>query len=308
MSFPRHPARLRALALGATLLLPPAVHAQATARPGADTAAVFTDPRLRVFLDCQNVGCDRNFFLIELPFALWTQDRLDADVHLLITRLNTAAGGGEYTLSFNGQRRFASRVDTLRTFLPPNTSDDMRRRELARVAKVGLAPFAMRLPGGERFSVRYDAPADAPAAPAMSSLKDPWDFWVFRLRGNGSGSAESRSSSYDLNGSVNASRITEDWKFTFNVANEYRANRFELSDSTERRFVLRAADLNVRLIKSLSDHWSVGAKVNSGFSEFRNTKASGAIDLSAEYNFFKWSEATSRQLLAIFDVGSRYNE
>jgi 23S rRNA pseudouridine2605 synthase len=36
------------------------------------------DTRLRVFLDCQNAPCDRNFFIADLPFALWTQDRLDA--------------------------------------------------------------------------------------------------------------------------------------------------------------------------------------------------------------------------------------
>ena len=100
--------------------------------PAASFAQGSTDERLRVFLDCPTGGCDRNFFVTALPFALWTQDRLDADIHLLITRITTGAGGGEYTLSFIGQRRFAERVDTLVTFLPPNTTDDMRRRELAR--------------------------------------------------------------------------------------------------------------------------------------------------------------------------------
>ncbi len=319
--------RLLSLA-AAALVLPAAVFAQdpqgpattggaadraaaAAAAPAPDAAAPVLptrvqDTRLRVFLDCQNTGCDRNFFVQELPFALWTQDRLDADVHLLITRLGTAAGGGEYTLTFNGQRRFGSHVDTLVTQLPPNTTDDMRRRELTRVAKIGLAPFAMRLPGAERFSVQYVVPANAPAAPAMSSLRDPWDFWVFRLRANGSGNAESRSSSFDVNGGFNASRITEAWKFTFNAQNEYRANRFELSDSTERRFVLRSADVTTRLVRSIDAHWSAGVKLNGGFSEFRNTEASAAVDLSLEYNVFPWTEATSRQFVAILDVGTRY--
>ncbi|MBP7550767.1 MAG: hypothetical protein KA761_10815, partial [Gemmatimonadaceae bacterium] len=62
----------------------------ATRLPAQDSAAVETrqpDPRLRVFLDCPSGGCDRNYMITELPFALWTQDRLDADVHLLITRM-----------------------------------------------------------------------------------------------------------------------------------------------------------------------------------------------------------------------------
>jgi hypothetical protein len=243
------------------------------------------DTRIRVFLDCQNTQCDRNFFITDLPFVLFTQDRLDADVHLLITRIGTAAGGGEYTLSFVGQKRFAARVDTLVTFLPPNTSEDMRRREQARVAKIGLAPFAMRLPHANRYSLRYDAPKDAPAAPKMTTLKDPWNFWVYRVRLNGSGSAESRNSNYEVNANVNASRITEDWKITTNARNEYRASRFQLSSGADRRFVLRSADATVRIVKTVTDHWSVGSNLSTGYSEFRNTQASVAADLSAEYNF-----------------------
>lgn len=266
------------------------------------------DTRLRVFLDCQNAPCDRNFFITDLPFALFTQDRLDSDVHLLITRIGTASGGGEYTLTFNGQKAFASRVDTMVTFMPPNSSDDMRRRELARVAKVGLAPFAMRLPGSERFTVRYDGPSNASSAPRMSTLKDPWDFWVYRLRLNGSGNAESRSSSYEVMTNVNASRTTEVWKLSFNGHQEYRANKFKLSSGEERRFALRAADVSARVVKSLTDHWSVGSQLSGGYAEFRNTQSQAAFDISAEYNFYPWSEATSKQLLAVFALGHRYSD
>jgi len=276
------------------------------ASPIGTSANPVADTRLRVFLDCQNAPCDRNFFITDLPFALWTQDRLDSDVHLLITRIGTASGGGEYTLSFVGQKQFAKRTDTLVTFLPPNTTDDTRRRELARVAKVGLAPYAMRLPGAERFSVRYDAPANGQSAPKLTTLRDPWNFWVYRIRLNGSGSAETRNSSYELNGNLSASRITEDWKITLNARNDYRANRFKLSSGADRRFVLRSADANVRVVKSLTDHWSVGTNAGAGFSEFRNTEASAAVDVSAEYNFYPWKEATSRQLLALVSLGHRY--
>ena len=140
--------RLRALVLAPLLALPlwpalahaqPGVRAAAIGRDSGATAAAAADTRLRVFLDCQNAPCDRNFFITDLPFSLWTQDRRDADVHLLSTRIGTASGGGEYSLNFVGQRSFAGRVDTLITFLPPNTTDDIRRRELARVAKVKLA-------------------------------------------------------------------------------------------------------------------------------------------------------------------------
>lgn len=269
-------------------------------------APVPTDTRLRVFLDCPTGGCDREFFVTELPFALWTQDRLDADVHLLITRIGTAAGGSEYTVGFRGQRRFASRVDTLVTFVAPNTSDDSRRRELARVAKIGLLAFAARLPGQERFSVSYAAPAAGTAAPALAPSNDPWNLWIYRVRASGGGNAESRSSNYQLDGSLSASRTTEQWKLSFYAQKEYRDSRFKLSDSTERRFVQRTLDANVRIVRSLSDHWSVGSRAATGSTDFRNLDASASLDVSAEYNYFPWSEATSRQLIALVAVGGRY--
>jgi hypothetical protein len=275
------------------------------AQPEANAEPV-VDTRLRVFLDCQNAPCDRNFFITDLPFALFTQDRLDSDVHLLITRIGTASGGGEYTLTFNGQKTFVSRVDTMVTFMPPNSSDDMRRRELARVAKVGLAPFAMRRPGSERFTVRYDGPSNGTSAPRMNTLKDPWNFWVYRLRLNGSGSAESRSSNYEVTTNVNASRTTEDWKLSLNGNHQYRANAFELSGGEERRFALRAADVSARVVRSLTNHWSIGSQLAGGYAEFRNTQSQATFDVSAEYNFYPWAEATSKQLLAVFALGHRY--
>ena len=88
--------------------------------------------------------------------------------------------------------------------------------------------------------------------------------------------------------------------------NEYRANTFELSDGTRRTFVLRSGDATMDIVRSVSDHWSVGSRTRVGLSEFRNQDAFGRFDLSAEWNYFPWQEATSRQLIALLAVGGRY--
>ncbi|MHB1298395.1 MAG: hypothetical protein ACYC0B_07690 [Gemmatimonadaceae bacterium] len=285
---------LRRLALGLCLCLPSVLRAQAES------------PRLRVFLDCPSGGCDRNFFVAEIPFALWTQDRLDSDVHVLVTGIGTGAGGTEYTMAFIGRREFVARADTLRAFIAPNSTDDMRRRELARVLQIGLVPFAVRMGDAARFSVRYDAPPEVPGNGATVKVSDPWDFWVYRARLNGSGSAESRSSNHQLSGSINASRVTERWKVSFNAYDEYRSSSFTLSDSTETTFILRSLDASSRVVRSVSDHWSVGTRLAAGMSEFRNQDAWASLDLSAEYNLFPWRDATSRQLIALVAVGARH--
>src|SRR5690606_13494547 len=190
--------RLAPFALGLLMVLAAPLVAQ---HEDAARPAPASEPRLRVFLDCPTGGCDRNYLVTSLPFVLWTQDRLDADVHALITGLGTAAGGTEYTIALLGRAAFAARSDTLRATILPNSTEEMRRREMARVLTIGLLPFAVRVSDSGPFSVRYDAPPNAGSG-IGSVIRDPWNFWVYRLRANGSGNAESLNSSYNINGSV----------------------------------------------------------------------------------------------------------
>ncbi len=280
-----------------------AVVALVGARASLLAAQTVSDARLRVFLDCTS-GCDRNFIVNEHPYAIWTQDRLDADIHLLITRLDTGSGGDAYTLQFIAQRRLAASVDTALVNVPPNWSDDMERRTLARVINLGLVNHASRFVGAERFRVEYDADAGANAA-GTAPMSDRWNLWVYRVGVSGDGSSESRSTEYEINGEFNATRVTEKWKLSIDADNEYQGQRFTLSDGGERQFVLRSADIDLRVVRSLTDHWSVGSRANIGLSEFNNQDAFAQLDLSAEYNLFPWQEATSRQLIALVSVGSR---
>jgi hypothetical protein len=301
------PHLLRPLALAALIFLGAVAPVAAQSIPAGPLtrAAPASEPRLRVFLDCPTGGCDRNYLITELPFVLWTQDRLDADIHALITTRGTAAGGTAYTINLLGRGLFAGKSDTIGATVPPNTTDELRRRELGRVLKLGLVPYAIRVSDSAPFSLRYDAPVVA-AGNGNGVVQDPWDFWVYRVRTNGSGNAESLNSSYQLNGSANVSRVTEELKLSFNVNEEYRANTFTLSDSSKRTFILRSTDLSARVVRSISDHWSVGTRLTGGRSDFRNQEASAGLDLSAEYNYFPWRDATSRQLIAAVAIGGRH--
>jgi hypothetical protein len=290
------------LALGVFFSASLAAQDAGSTRP-EPTSEPTSQPRLRVFLDCER-GCDRNYFLTTLPFVLFTQDRLDADIHALITGLNTAAGGREYTISLLGRGMFVGRADTLRANIPPNSTDDMRRREIGRVLQIGLVPYAVRVSGPEQFSVRYDAPAGSSSGSSM--ISDPWDFWVYRIRANGSGSAEQLNSSYQLTGGVNISRTTEIWKVSLNTNEEYRANTFTLSSGEDRNFILHSSDVSARLVRSVTQHWSIGARGTGGRSDFRNQSLYGGFEISGEYNVFPWKEATSRQLVALVAVGARH--
>jgi len=262
-------------------------------------------PQLTVFLDCQNVFCDRNFLLTELPYVLWTQDRRDAEIHALITGLSTAAGGIQYTIALIGAQRFAGRADTLTTSLPPATPDDQQRRELARVLKLGLAPFLLRTLAGAQLSLAYTPTAADSAAGGQRTAVDPWNRWVYRINGSGDVGSESRSSEFSFDGSLSAQRITPDLKVIFNAGYEYDFSRYELDSSTV-EFALQSADFLAAFLKSVDDHWSVGLGAAMEVDQFRNQDFTGSLDLAAEWNYFPWQEATRRQAVAILGISGRY--
>jgi hypothetical protein len=260
---------------------------------------------LTVFLDCRAHGCDRAFFLTEIPYVTWTQDRLDAEVHLLITGLETGAGGSEYTVVTLGQRRFAARGDTLVTTVPPNSTDDARRREMARLIELALVPFALRSEAAPRLSLAYEAPAAPAGGDGARVVSDPWNNWVYRASAFGSGDSESRSSSYSIEGGLRAARITERWKLSTEFEYEYESSSFELDSGTV-SFALRNWEFETVAIKSITQHWSVGAALQASGSQFDNQDLATYAQVAAEYNFFPWREATSRQFIAAVSIGARH--
>lgn len=167
-------AALRPLLLAAALLLPSGARAQEM--PPQEAAA------LRVFIDCSGFFCDMDYFQKEIAFVTHVRDRADADVHVLVTRQETGGGGGEYTAAFLGQRRFQGVNHTLRHVAAAGEAEDRIREGLAGRIKLGLVRYAAELPGGERLKVTYEAPQ---AAAAATPERDPWNYWTFRLSGNG---------------------------------------------------------------------------------------------------------------------------
>ena len=284
----------RALALAAIAALPIA----AQTAPGS---------HLTVYLDCHVHGCDRNFLIDELPYVVWTQDRLDAEAHLLITSLGTGAGGSAVTLAVIGQGRFAGRHDTLTTSIPPNTTDDARRREIARVIKLALVPYLLRTSAAPRLALSYDRPDDAEGEAGVRDLmaSDPWNLWVYRASVNGGGEKESRSSEWNLEGELSATRVTADWKLGVEGEFEYEANTFELDSSTV-EFVLRRGEVEAYAARSVSDHWSTAAAIGASMSAFQNQDLAASLDVAVEYSFYPYAEATRRQVIFAMSVGARH--
>jgi hypothetical protein len=258
--------------------------------------------RLRVFLDCQTGGCDRDLTRREVVWVDWVRNREDADVHLLVTSAR-AGGGTAYDLEFIGLGRFAGDDQTLHFASSSTDTQDERRRGLIDRFRLGLIRYAGDTPDAEFLQIQYDPPG--PAAPsAVTPEDDPWNLWVFSVDGGGSASAQSLTSRTNINGSASASRTSEAWKFRWGARGDYSSDEFEFSDGTTTSSLRRNTGTDVLLVRSAGPHWGIGGRASVTSSLFSNEGLRINIQPTIEYNIFPYSESSQRQFTFQYRVGA----
>lgn len=244
-----------------------------------------------VFLDCWR--CDIDYIRTEITYVNYVRQPQDADIHILVTEQRTGSQGREYTMEFIGQKRFEGMNNTITYATSPTDTSDEAREKNVEALKRGLFPFLMKTSLAEHFSVIFRQRFKP------NAVYDPWNFWVFYISAGGSLSGESsrRYSSTRVN--LSANRVTPEWKIRFGLSGNFDASRFEYDDGIiESRSQRRYASGQV--VKSLSDHWSLGGWAGWSNSTYSNQDSVLYIAPTVEYNFFPYSESTRRQLRCLY--------
>jgi hypothetical protein len=274
----------------------------------AEAQETVSTETVSVFQDCQTFGCDSDFFRTEINFVNWVRDREAADVHVLITAQATGGGGRLYTLEFIGRDAFDGRTFDMTWASSGDSTDDDVRRGLARTLKYGLMPFVAERTVADELSVIYEPPEEGREGAAPGSgvaVDDPWDFWVFTARLNAFLNGESSISSQNLSGSLSARRTTEDWKISLSVHGNRQKTEYDLEDRVVESIVEDWSSSGM-VARSAGDHWTVGLRGNAGSSTFRNQRLALRFAPGLEYNFFPYSESTTRELTLLYSVGANY--
>lgn len=281
--------------------------ALAIGTPSVDAQTAPTAPP-RVFLDCQTIGCDFDYFRTELRWVDWVRDRQDANVHVIVTSQPTGGGGRQFDISFEGREELAGNSFTLLHTSGTDASADERRSGLLRTLALGLAPFTAGSDIAERLRLTLDDPAAAPAAgatPAAAAQDDPWDFWVFSTNASMFAQGESSTGSENYNGSLSATRTTEEWKARISFSGSYGKSRFELTDRTVVS-ITRSYTGSGLLVRSLGDHWSAGLRGSARSSTFTNQDLSLELSPAVEYSVYPYSDHTRRALTVEYSLGPTY--
>jgi hypothetical protein len=251
---------------------------------------------LKLYLDCRR--CDDDYIRNEITFVNYVIDRNEAQLHLLITSQHTASGGHQYTLFFIGQAEFAGKNDTLMVNSFKEDTDDIFRQKLVKTIKLGLVPYVSKTPLGEYLTVEFDQEV------SPTAVDDKWDSWVFDVSLSSWLSGEEQHRSAAIYGNFSADRVTPDLKIRVSLDGNYHEDIYTLEDTSYSSYTHKTG-IEGLLVKSISDHWSIGAHCISNSSSYQNIKQEFTLAPAIEYNYFPYKESTRRELRFLYTVSYR---
>ncbi|MCK4495465.1 MAG: hypothetical protein KAU91_03895, partial [Candidatus Aminicenantes bacterium] len=104
--------------------------------------------------------------------------------------------------------------------------------------------------------------------------------------------------------------VTPELKIRLSIGAMYNENEFTFEDEV----IESSSDsqnFKGLIVKSLNDHWSIGAYFSANSSKYSNIKLSLTPAPAIEYNLFPYSQSTKRQLRFLYRLGFnsvRYRE
>ncbi len=278
------------------LALPPGVHAQ-------DTPTRV----LPVYLDCAARGCDSDRFRQDIPYVNWVREPASADLHVIITSQSAGGGGTQYTIDFIGRNGLADYTDRFQFSAGSTDVEEEVAGGLSNTLALGLVRF-VRLAGlGDGLSVAFSRPSGPPVA-GSAVADDPWNAWVFSIRAGADIDREDTQKKSRYNTSASANRTTDLWKVDVNLWANWSRSEFQLSDSSTFVNETNSWTVSGLVVRSLSDHWSVGLTAGTGTSTRQNQAFRADFAPAIEWNYFPWQDATRRRLVARYSLGVEYFE
>ena len=165
--------------------------------------------KLKVYLDC-SWGCDEDFLQREMPYINFYKDSKISNLHIIVNGESSSNGGEVVTFRFIGINEFEGVDNTLTVNIPPNTSDDLKRKKYLEVLNKGVYAYIIRTNAYDVVSLSYENKESG----KEDIEKDKWNNWVFRTSVGGYMLGEEGYSYRSFNGGLTANRITAESKFT----------------------------------------------------------------------------------------------
>ncbi|HEX6245372.1 MAG TPA: hypothetical protein VFZ61_30830, partial [Polyangiales bacterium] len=274
-------------------------------------AAADSSARTRLYLSCpptevslQNANgeaCFESYLRQELSHFDFVRDPHLAAFTLVVVRQPAGNGGERFTGKLTRKLPMGLfETVSQRSFVaPPGAPPHSSRERLAQLLLRLLFAELAETPDGDAFELRLP-PRDGNT---LSSLVDPWDYWVFTPELKGTGEGGSGYYFAELLGALTVRRITDDSKFRVRGGYGRNLTGFKLEDGSRVRGDVYLWDMRVLYAHSVGRHGALGMIGSTGASEYENLAFHVHGGPSAEINVFPYADNATRQLRFAYQIG-----
>lgn len=265
--------------------------------------------RLNLFTDCE---CNKTLLKQEIGYLNHTIDPVDAQINLFIVTSYLSNGGRVYNLKFRGQRELEGNELTYEVATTPVMTNLERDQLLNKRIQLGLAGFL----AGTRYADLVDLSA-VEAAEDTANVADPaagdddndqWNAWIFEVWSNFAVEKESQRNKTEVNLGFEADRTTPELRVRIRPRLFYRTQSVTQNDGTELTSIRQDMWINSSVVRSISNHWSLGLFGSASSSTFRNIDLGTWVAPAIEYNFFDYNEVPFKELTVAYRVGWTRND
>jgi hypothetical protein len=253
---------------------------------------------LKVFMESSDYVFEEftDYIHREIPYVNYVRDIKDAGVYIIPTRQRTGSGGYENTCFLVGQNEFAGMRDTIVFVTTPDETTEGYRQKMVKTLKMGLMRYVAKTPLAKYMDVTFSEPLSGTVS------TDKWNSWVFKSSLSGYLSGQKTYKYSYFSGNLSAGRITEDWKINL-IARYYKNTSKYIIDDETVESISDSKYLTGLIVRSISDHWSVGGSSRIGSSSYSNEYLKLSLAPGIEYDLFPYSESTRRQLRILYSAG-----
>jgi hypothetical protein len=260
---------------------------------------------IKVYITCGY--CFEDFIKTQVTWAYFVQDQFVADVNVRINALQTGSGGFQYQFIFQGLKSLSQLQDTITFDVSSIQTDNEIREDVLHHLEMGLVRYALYLDKHDVLKVNSNDTLDhKEMGQGTNPEEDPFNAWVFNLSGQGYGSGQEITQSYNWGARASASQVKETHKVKLSVNYNESINRYKYL-GTDLTYKLGSIYCNALYTKSINDHWSIGTFNNYVQSDFDNYKNAWSTSLAMEYNLFPYKESQTKQLTFSTYLGGDYN-
>jgi len=275
---------------------------QLNAQETNDSTSLSRKEAVNIYIDCDY--CDQGYFKENFTIVNYVRDRKVADVHIIISEMETGSGGTEYTIQFKGLKRFNRFNDTIVFSLPADYTDDEERSGQLKHIQLGLVPYILKTPFANNLNLNITNEDE------NIEEEDAWKNWVFEIYGYGHANGEKAYKYLNISSGVSAQKTTPDIKIEMNMRAQYNESKYRLYEEDSLVYsndtYQRSYYSNNLITKSIGGHWGVGGFLHFRNSTYNNLDFKISVKPAIEYNLFKYSEASRKQLRFLYSAGYEY--